>query len=72
MVEGKKIQARGIIYDAFDYLEKELKQDPLTIFKEAIKELKPELETIKIRLGGTSQLVPKEVKPERSLCLSLR
>ena len=70
--KGKKTQARGIVYQTFAYLEKELKQDPLTATEEAIKELKPELETVKIRLGGTSQLIPKEVKPERSFCLALR
>ncbi|CAJ0748032.1 22280_t:CDS:2, partial [Entrophospora sp. SA101] len=72
MLKGEKAQARGIVYQAFAYLEKELKQDPLVIAEEAIKELKPELETEKIRLGGTSQLVPKKVKPERSFCLALR
>ncbi|RHZ37280.1 30S ribosomal protein S7 [endosymbiont GvMRE of Glomus versiforme] len=72
MLKGKKTQARGIVYQTFAYLEKELKQDPLVTTEEAIKELKPELETKKIRLGGTSQLVPKEVKPERSFCLALR
>jgi len=72
MLEGKKDQARRIVYQTFAHLEKELKQDPLIVTEEAIKELKPELETEKIRLGGTNQLVPKEVKPERSLCLALR
>lgn len=73
MLNGEKTKARKIIFGAFAHLKKENpEQEPLEIFKKAIKELMPELETEKIRLGGTSQLVPKEVKPERSLCLALR
>ncbi|CAI2195440.1 14783_t:CDS:1, partial [Funneliformis geosporum] len=72
MLKGKKSQARKIIYQAFAHLKKETEQDPLVVVEEAIKELKPQLETKKIRLGGISQPIPKEVKPERSLCLALR
>ena len=73
MLNGEKTKAHKIIFGAFACLKKENpEQEPLEIFKKAVKELMPELETEKIRLGGTSQLVPKEVKPERSLCLALR
>lgn len=72
MLKGKKSKARKIIYQTFTHLKKETEQDPLVVMEEAIKELKPQLETKKIRLGGISQPIPKEVKPERSLCLALR
>jgi len=72
MLQGKKNKARKILYQAFEYLKKETEQDPLVIIEEAVKELKPQLETKKTRLGGTYQPIPEEVRPERSLCLALR
>ncbi|CAH1768199.1 13658_t:CDS:2, partial [Entrophospora sp. SA101] len=56
MLNGEKTKAHKIIFGAFACLKKENpEQEPLEIFKKAVKELMPELETEKIRLGGTSQ-----------------
>src|ERR1044071_450881 len=71
-LKGKKSKARKILYRTFGYLEKETKQNPLNLLEEAVKELKPQSETKKKRLGGTSQLIPKEVGAERGVCLALR
>ena len=71
MRNGKKSQAQGIVYQAFAHL-KAKGEDPLEAFEKAVKELKPELETEKIRLGGASQLIPKKVKSERGICLAQR
>src|SRR5947208_14056884 len=72
MLEGKKSKARKILYLTLDYLKKETKQDPLVVVEEAVKELSPQLETKKERRGGSSQLIPKKVSPERGICLALR
>lgn len=72
MFQGKKFKARKILYQTFECLKKETKEDPLVVFEEAVEKLKPQSETKKIRLGGTHQPIPQEVRPERSLCLALR
>jgi len=72
MLRGEKSKARKILYQVLDYLKEATEQDPLVTIEEAINELKPQLETKKRRLGGTSQLIPKEVSPERGICLALR
>jgi small subunit ribosomal protein S7 len=72
MLDGKKSEARKIFYQTSDYLKEETGQDPLVVFEEAVKELSPQLETKKERRGGSSQLIPKKVGPERGVCLALR
>lgn len=72
MLKGKKSRARKILRQTLDYLKKETGQDPLTVVEEAKKELIPKLETKKIRQGGVSRLIPKEVSPERGSCLASR
>lgn len=72
MWDGKKGTARSVVYDAFDVVAKKTKKDPLDIFDEAIKNTSPALEVKSRRIGGANYQVPKPVRGDRRLTLSLR
>ena len=72
MYGGKKTTAEKIIYDALDKIKEKTKEDPIKIFNEAIKNVKPNLEVRSRRVGGATYQVPVEVKSNRSQTLALR
>jgi small subunit ribosomal protein S7 len=75
MVKGKKSIAEGILYDAFDAIEKRLKNredDILTIFKKAVDNVRPAVEVKSRRVGGSTYQVPVEIRTERRTALALR
>lgn len=72
MREGKRSTAEGIVYGAVKILEQKTGQDGLTIFKQAITNVKPQLEVKSRRVGGATYQVPVEVRPERRTALALR
>jgi len=72
MYDGEKSVARKVVYDMFDEVAKKTKKDPLDIFDEAIKNTSPILEVKSKRIGGANYQVPRQVKGERRLTLSLR
>ncbi|MCH7987726.1 MAG: 30S ribosomal protein S7 [Planctomycetes bacterium] len=72
MTGGKKSVAETILYDAFDIITNKAKTEPLNVFKEAIENVKPAVEVRSRRVGGATYQVPIEVRPERSLALSIR
>tara|TARA_B100001105_G_C22335024_1_gene418659 strand:- start:174 stop:644 length:471 start_codon:yes stop_codon:yes gene_type:complete len=72
MFDGKKTIAEKIIYDAIDKIKSKSKEEPMTIFNEAIKNIKPTVEVRSRRVGGATYQVPVEVKTKRSQALALR
>ena len=72
MWSGKKKTALRIIYNAFDFIEKETKQDPLDVFLKAIENVSPLLEVKPRRVGGATYQVPVEVKGDRKLSLAMK
>ena len=73
MWSGKKETARGIVYRALDTIkEKTENPNPLEIFDLAIKNTGPMTEVRSRRIGGANYQVPREVRPERRLALSMR
>lgn len=73
MEDGKKEVARKIVYTALDIVkEKEKVADPLEIFELALKNTSPLMEVRSRRIGGANYQVPREVRPERRLALSIR
>ena len=48
------------------------KDDPIKVFNDAIKNIRPNLEVISRRVGGATYQVPVEVKTKRSQTLALR
>jgi small subunit ribosomal protein S7 len=72
MQDGKKSVAQGIVYGAFDIIEKKLGVEPVEYFNQALENLKPVLETKSRRVGGSSYQVPLEVSPSRRQTLAIR
>ncbi len=73
MEKGKKNTARGIVYGAFDILkDKEKVKNPLEIFDTALKNTGPLMEVRSRRVGGANYQIPREVRPERRLFLSMK
>ncbi len=72
MLAGKKSVAEGILYGAFDLIEKRTGQDPVKVFHEALENVKPAVEVRSRRVGGATYQVPVEVQPARRQALAIR
>ena len=72
MYDGKKTIAEKIVYDALERIKSKSKDEPITIFNEAINNIRPTLEVRSRRVGGATYQVPVEVKAKRSQALALR
>ena len=72
LLDGKKSVAEGIVYGAFDLIEAKTGQDPLSVFKKAMDNVRPTLEVKPKRIGGATYQVPMEVNPRRSTTLAIR
>ena len=72
MYSGKKSVAEGIVYGAFDNIQKKSGQDPIRIFHDALGNVKPQLEVRSRRVGGATYQVPVEVRSERAQALAIR
>ena len=72
MYDGKKTVAEKIIYEAIDKIKSKSKEEPITVFNEAINNIRPTVEVKSRRVGGATYQVPVEVKNKRSQALALR
>lgn len=73
MSEGKKTVARRLFYDAMDIIQSKVSdQEPLTVFEEAMENVRPKVEVKSRRVGGATYQVPVEVRPERRNALAIR
>jgi small subunit ribosomal protein S7 len=72
MKHGKKTVAEKIVYEAFDLIKKETKQDPRHVFNKAIKRVAPLVEVRGKRVGGANYQVPFQVRGERRFNLACR
>ncbi len=72
MYKGKKSTAQGVVYDAFDRINKQMKTEPLGIFEQAMKNATPALQVKSRRVGGATYQVPIEVSPERGEFLATK
>lgn len=73
MLDGKKAKAENIVYRAFDILkEKSGSDNALEVFEAALRNTGPTMEVRSRRIGGANYQVPREVRAERRLALSIR
>ena len=72
LLDGKKSVAEGIVYGAFDLIEKKTGGDPLSVFKKAMDNVRPTLEVKPKRVGGATYQVPMEVNSRRATTLAIR
>lgn len=73
MEHGKKTTAQGILYSSFEELKTKVPgEEPVTVFKKALENVKPSLEVRSRRVGGATYQVPVDVRPNRRLTLAMR
>ena len=72
MLQGKKALTQKILYSALDDLRTKINgEEPLTVFKKALENCKPNLEVRSRRVGGATYQVPVDVRPSRRLALAM-
>jgi small subunit ribosomal protein S7 len=72
MYAGKKSVAEQIVYGAFDMIENKTKQNPVTVFEQALDNVMPTIEVRSRRVGGATYQVPVEVRSDRRQALGIR
>ncbi|HHZ10425.1 MAG TPA: 30S ribosomal protein S7 [Rhizobiales bacterium] len=72
MYDGKKSVAESIVYGALDQIKAKTRQEPVTVFRQAIDNVAPHVEVRSRRVGGATYQVPVDVRPERRQALAIR
>ena len=72
MVHGKKAISEKLLYGALDKIHDKTGQESIKVFKDALENVKPQIETRSRRVGGATYQVPTEVRPERRQALAIR
>ena len=72
MHHGKKSVAETIVYGALDQVQSKTKQEPVTVFHQALDNVAPHVEVRSRRVGGATYQVPVDVRPERRQALAIR
>ncbi len=72
MERGKRSRSEGIVYKALREIEAKTQQEPVTVLKRAVENVRPALEVKSRRVGGATYQVPMEVRPRRATTLAIR
>ena len=72
MYDGKKSTAEGIVYGAFDIVEKKLNQPAIDDFTKALENVMPAVEVKARRVGGSTYQVPLDIRADRRQTLGIR
>src|SRR5688572_14896474 len=72
MRNGKKSIAEKVVYDAFEVIKGQTKEDALKVFEKALENAQPLVEVASKRVGGANYQVPREVRPDRKFMLATR
>ena len=72
LLDGKKTVAERIVYGALETVRERTEQEPVSVLKRALENIRPALEVRSRRVGGATYQVPVEVPPERGQLLSIR
>ena len=73
MVDGKKNVAESLIYSSFELISKrEKSKQPIEVFRGAVDNVQPHIETRSRRVGGATYQVPVEVSGRRKQALAIR
>lgn len=72
MRDGKKTVAQKHVYAAFEKIKQKTGKNPLTIFLQALENIKPEMEVRPRRVGGAAYMVPMPVRGQRRESLAIR
>lgn len=72
MLNGKKQLAERLVYNGMQKAADKLQvKDPLDVFEQAMKNVRPQVETRSRRVGGANYQIPFEVKGQRQNHLTM-
>ena len=75
MYDGKKTISYEIFYGALEIVKNKMaseEKDSLTIWKEALDKITPQVEVKSRRIGGATFQVPTEIRPDRKESVSMK
>ena len=72
LLDGKKTVAERIVYGALETVRERTEQEPVSVLKRALENIRPALEVRSRRVGGATYQVPVEVRPASATTLALR
>ena len=72
LLDGKKTVAERIVYGALETVRERTEQEPVSVLKRALENIRPALEVRSRRVGCATYQVPVEVRPARATTLALR
>ena len=75
MFDGKKSISYEIFYNALEIVKTKMsseEKDSLTIWKEALDKITPQVEVKSRRIGGATFQVPTEIRPDRKESISMK
>ena len=72
MLCGNKSCAERIVYGASDIIANKSGKDAVEFFRDALTNIKPDLEVRSRRVGGATYQVPVEVRADRAQALAFR
>lgn len=75
MYDGKKSISYEIFYGALEIVKDKMaseEKDSLTIWKEALDKITPQVEVKSRRIGGATFQVPTEIRPDRKESVSMK
>ncbi len=72
MLDGKKMLAERLVYDALERISERTANDPVITLKRAVENARPLLEVRSRRVGGATYQVPVEVQSRRGTTLAIR
>jgi small subunit ribosomal protein S7 len=73
MWQGKKATAMRIFYGALEQIKKRMPDlEPIDVFTQAVKHVKPTVEVRSKRVGGATYQVPMQVNETRQQSLAIR
>ena len=75
MYDGKKTISYEIFYNALEIVKSKMaseEKEALTIWKEALDNITPQVEVKSRRIGGATFQVPTEIRPDRKESVSMK
>lgn len=72
MLDGKKSVAAKQVYGALEILSKKTSKESMEVFRDALENVKPQMEVRTRRIGGAAYQVPTPVKGDRKESLAIR
>ncbi|MFH1087202.1 MAG: 30S ribosomal protein S7 [Chloroflexota bacterium] len=72
MMRGEKALAQRLVYGALDVAKEKVKNEPVKILEQAIKNATPMLSVKPRRVGGATYQVPMEVAAAKGTTLAIR